>query len=56
MSGYYICDNEIIYTNLLSKEEAEKKLEEFSKILKNLEIKSSEDTLHMQKVNSGYLI
>jgi hypothetical protein len=56
MSGYYICDNDIVFTNLLSKEEAEKKLEEFSKIIKYLVIKSTNDTLLMQKDDSRYLI
>jgi hypothetical protein len=56
MCGYYICDNDIVYTNLLSKEEAEKKLEEFSKIIKHLVIKSADDTLHMLKKDSCYLI
>jgi hypothetical protein len=56
MSGYYICDNDIVFTNLLSKEEAEKKLEECSKIIKYLVIKSADDTLLMQKYDSSYLI
>ncbi|MDB5056381.1 MAG: hypothetical protein JWM44_4431 [Bacilli bacterium] len=56
MSGYYICDNDIVFTKLLSKEEAEKKLEELSKIIKYLVIKSADDTLHMQKDDSCYLI
>jgi hypothetical protein len=56
MSRYYICDNDIVFTNLMSKEEAEKKLEEFSKIIKYLVIKSADDTLLMQKNDSSYLI
>jgi hypothetical protein len=56
MSGYYVCDNDIVFTNVLSKEEAEKKLEEFSKIIKYLVIKSADDALHMKKDNSCYLI
>jgi hypothetical protein len=54
MSGYYICDNDIVYTNLLSKEEAEKKLEEFSKIIKGLVIKNADDTLLMQKMTQSF--
>jgi hypothetical protein len=56
MSGYYICDNDIVFTNLLSKEDAEKKLEEFSKIIKYLLIKSADETLHMQKDDTYFLI
>jgi hypothetical protein len=43
MDRYYICDNDIIFTDLLSKENAVIKLKELNKIITNLKIKNLND-------------